>query len=256
MTAVCALIQEQIGELFACSEVGNYVRVRTPFMYPDGDYIDLFWEGSNGHVTLTDLGETVRWLRMQTISPRRSPKQNQLIQDICLNHGVEFYRGMLQVRYRTGENLAMAVTRLAQAAIRTSDLWFTFRNRTVESVTDEVNDLLLDRSIPFDRNVNPIGRSGRTWPINFYTRTPTRSSLVQVLSTGSRGATRRITEHVVAAWYDLNHLQVGPEALHFVSLFDDTSDVWAPEDFRQLEDLSEIARWSEPDELLELLRAA
>jgi hypothetical protein len=256
MTVPCTQIQEQIGELFGCSEVGNYIRLRTPFMYPDGDYIDIFWEQSSEDVTLTDLGETVRWLRMQTISPRRSQKQTQLIQDICLNHGVEFYRGMLQVRYRTNENLAMAVTRLAQAAIRTSDIWFTFRNRTVESVTDEVTDLLLERSIPFDRNVNQIGRSGRSWPINFYTRTPKRSSLVQVLSTGSRGASRRITEHIVATWYDLSHLKVGPEALRFVSLFDDTSDDWTPEDFRQLEALSDIARWSEPDELLQLLEAA
>jgi hypothetical protein len=256
MIAACTLIQEQMGELFRCSEVGNYIRIRTPFMYPDGDYIDLFWEQSHEDVTLTDLGETVRWLKMQTISPRRSPKQNQMIQDICLNHGVEFYRGMLQVRYRAGDNLAMALTRLAQAALGTADIWFTFRNRTLESVTDEVADLLAERSIPFERNVSQVGRSGRSWPINFHTRTFKRSSLVHVLSTGSRGATRRITEHVVATWYDLNHLKVGPEALHFVSLFDDTSDVWAPEDFRQLEDLSDIARWSEPDGLLRLLEAA
>jgi len=256
MNSPCTLIQQQMGELFRCAEVGNYIRIRTPFLYPDGDFIDIFWENSRDDVTLTDLGETARWLKMQTISPRRSPKQNQMIQDICLNHGVEFYRGMLQVRYRPEDNLAMALTRVAQAALRTADIWFMFRNRTMESVTDEVADLLTERSIPFDRNVNQIGRSGRVWPINFYTRTPKRSSLVHVLSTGSRGATRRITDHVVASWYDLNHLKVGPEALRFVSLFDDTSDVWAAEDFRQLEDLSEIARWSEPDGLMQLLEAA
>ena len=82
------------------------------------------------------------------------------------------------------------------------------------------------------------------------------ASLVYVLSTGSRGATRRITDHVVAAWHDLSQLKVGPEAMHFVSLFDDTSDVWTAEDFRQLEDLSDIVRWSEPDELVQLLKAA
>ena len=254
----CQLIQEQMGELFRCAEVGNYIRVRTPFMYPDGDYIDVFYErGDDGAtITLSDLGETVRWLKMQTTSPRRSPKQNQMIQDICLTHGVEFYRGMLQVRYRSGEDLAMAVTRISQAALRTSDIWFTFRTRVVESVTDEIAEYLGEIHIPFERNVTLPGRSGKVWPINFHARTAERSSLVHVLSTGSRGATRRITDHVVATWHDLSQLKVGPEALRFVSLFDDTSDVWSPEDFRQLEELSDIVRWSEPDGFAQILRAA
>lgn len=77
-----------------------------------------------------------------------------------------------------------------------------------------------------------------------------------VLATGSRSAARRVTEHVLAGWHDLAHLQTGPSALSFVSLFDDTSDVWADEDFRLVEPLSEIARWSEPDEVERLLKAA
>ena len=141
---LCTLIQEQMGELFRCAEVGSYTRIRTPFMYPDGDYIDIFLERDNDEKTiaLSDLGETVRWLKMQTISLRRSPKQNQMIQDICLTHGVEFYRGMLQTRFRPGDNLAMAVTRLSQAALRSADIWFTFRIRAVESVTDEIAEYL------------------------------------------------------------------------------------------------------------------
>lgn len=258
MKPLCTLIQEQMGELFHCLEVGDYIRIRTPFMYPDGDYIDIFWENTNSDetITLSDLGETVRWLKMQTISPRRSAKQNQLIQDICLIQGVEFFRGMLHARYRPGENLALAITRLSQAALRTADIWFTFRTRFVESMTDDVAEYLTDIHIPYQRNVTLPGRSGKSWPIDFHTRTPKRSSLVHVLSTGSRGATRRITDHVVAGWHDLSQLKVGPEALHFVSLFDDTSDVWSDEDFRQLEDLSEIARWSEPNQFAQILNAA
>ena len=258
MKPPCTLIQEQLGALFRCAEIGNYIRIRTPFIYPDGDYIDVFFEQSQDQETiaLSDLGETVRWLKMQTTSLRRSPKQNQMIQDICLTHGVEFFRGMLQARYRVGENMALAITRVSQAALRTADIWFTFRTRAVESVTDEVAEYFTEMHIPHERNVTLAGRSGKTWPINFHTRTPKRSSLVHVLSTGSRGATRRVTDHVVAAWHDLNQLKVGPEALHFVSLFDDTSDVWSSEDFKQLEDLSDIARWSEPEELSQILNAA
>jgi len=65
-----------------------------------------------------------------------------------------------------------------------------------------------------------------------------------------------VAEHVLAAWYDLSHLSAGPEALHFVSLFDDTADVWADEDFRLVESLSTVTRWSQPDGFAEVLAEA
>lgn len=251
MSTHCTAISSKIGELFSCSPFGEYVRIRTPFMYPDGDVIDLFLQQDKA--TLSDLGETVRWLRMQSLSERRSPKQRQLIEDVCLTHGVEFFRGVLMVRVRQPEDLAAAITRLGLAAVRVADLWFTFRTRAIESVTDEVADFLIERNVPYERSEKIPGRSGRVWRPDFHTRLPQRSALVHLLSTGSRAAAKGITEHVLAAWYDLSYLQVGPEALRFVSLFDDTMDVWVEEDFRLLSDLSEVAYWSRPDEFLDKL---
>ena len=61
----------------------------------------------------------------------------------------------------------------------------------------------------------------------------------------------------LALWnFGLNHLAAGPEALTFVSLFDDTADVWADEDFRLVEPLSMVSRWSRPDELAAVLSGA
>ena len=74
-----------------------------------------------------------------------------------------------------------------------------------------------------------------------------------VLSTASRAAARGIVEHVTSEWHDLSHLKLGPEAVGFISLFDDTLDVWSPEDFRLVEELSDLAFWSRPDELIEKL---
>lgn len=58
---------------------------------------------------------------------------------------------------------------------------------------------------------------------------------------GIAGAAHRICEHVLAARCDLNHFVAGPEALVFVSLFYDTADVWAEEDYRLVEMLSEVS---------------
>lgn len=115
-------LKTDLGELFACTEQGEYQRIRTPYLYPDGDNIDLFCKTRDEVITVTDLAETVRWLRMQSVSPRRTPKQRQLIEDVCVTHGVEFYRGMLQARCRPSESLAQVVTRVAQAAQRVSEM--------------------------------------------------------------------------------------------------------------------------------------
>jgi len=242
-----------LGELFSCSPQGEYQRIRTPYLYPDGDNIDLFYRTDGEIATITDLAETGRWLRMQAVSQRKSAKQRLLIEDICLTHGVEYYRGMLVARCRPGEILAAVVTRVAQAALRISDLWFTFRTRAVESVTDEVADFLSERELAFARAEKLLGRSGRGWNVDFHIRTARSSSLVYVLSTGNRSAAKAISEHVVAAWYDLNQLAAGPEALRFVSLFDDTMDVWNDEDYQLVSGLSTVARWSRPDEFANLL---
>ena len=58
--------------------------------------------------------------------------------------------------------------------------------------------------------------------------------------------------------FGLSHLKLTQTHLGFVSLFDDTEDVWREEDFQLVEGggLSEIARWSRPDEFERILRAA
>ena len=244
----CKRIAEQMGGLFKCEEHNSYIRIRTPFLHPDGDVIDLFLREDNSHATLTDLGETVRWLRSQVHVTRRTKKQTRLIEDICQNNGVAFFKGMLQLKV-TDLDLAEAVTRLGQACVQVSDIWFTFRTRAYQSTTEEVTEFLVEKEIPFKAKEPHPGRSGRTWAVDFHTRTR-KSSFVQLLSTGTRGATHRIAEHVLAMWVDLSHHNIGTESVQFVSLFDDTVDVWGEEDFALLDATSKVVRWKSPEDLL------
>jgi hypothetical protein len=252
---VCSILAGQLSEMFVCKEQGELVRVRTPFMYPDGGIIDVYVRRHDGGYSVSDLGETLGWLRMNSLSAKRSPKQNRLIEDACLTLGLELFRGQLFARAHGDPALATAIMRVGQGAIRVADLWFTTRTRNVESVTDEVADFLGERRIAFDRAVKHSGRSGRSWVVDFQTRTEARSALVFVLASGSRAMARRVADHVVAGWHDLQHLKTVPDT-RFISLFDDTSDVWSDEDFGLVESLSDICRWSRPDELAEALRPA
>jgi hypothetical protein len=253
---LCASLRFAGPPLFECSPAPRQgIRVRTPFLYPDGGVIDVFVLERDGYVEVTDFGEALGWLRMQSIRGQLSPKQKRLIEDVCLTLGVELFRGQLMRRVE-GSRVSEAVVQVAQAALRVADLWFTLRTRAVESVADEVADWLSQREIEFDRGVPLCGRSGRTWTIDFQTHLPERTSLVFLLATGSRAAAKRVTEHVLTGLYDLSHLKVVQPKLSFVSLFDDTEDIWQEEDFRLVQELSTVARWSRPDEFEAILRAA
>ncbi|HZP61439.1 MAG TPA: DUF1828 domain-containing protein [Opitutaceae bacterium] len=251
--SICQRITSELGGLFQCENVNGYTRIRTPFLYPDGDIIDLFYSEEGGQPTLSDMGETLRWLRAQTISQKKSPKQNKLIEDVCINHGMELYKGMLITRFKMGETAAAAVMRAAQGALRVADVWFTIRTRSVETITDEVADFLKGKDISFDQSVQISGRSSKTWRIDFQTRTPRRSTFIYVLSTGSRAAATSIVEHTVTAWHDLSAIKATSQGLEFISLFDDTLDIWSDRDFRLVDELSYVGRWSRPDEFAQLL---
>lgn len=120
-------IRNELGASFACDQCGDYLQIRTPYLYPDGDSIDLFCRCDGETVTISDLGETTGWLWMQGLASRRTARQNALIEDACVTHGIEFQRGRLQARGPLGDNVANMVLRVAQAALRVSDLWVTNR---------------------------------------------------------------------------------------------------------------------------------
>ncbi len=253
---LCVSICQSLPPLFVCSPAPQEgVRVRTPLLYPDGGVVDVFVLERSGSYTITDFGDALGWLGMQSVSRKRSNKQQLLIQDVCQTLRIELLQPQLVLRNVVKDALGESVLRVAQAVVRVSDLWFTLRSQTLQTTADEVDEWLHEKRIPFERQVTKQGRSTQNWTVDFETQIDNRTSLVFLLSTGSRGAVRRIAEHVLAGCVDLQHLESNQPSLAFISLFDDTEDVWRAEDFGLVEDYSKIARWSRPDELEQLLKA-
>lgn len=246
-----------LGALYvATTTARGQLRVRTPFFYPDGGVVDVFlWQSADG-ITVSDLGESLGWLRLQTVGGKRSPKQSKLVADVCMTLGVDSVQGQLQRFCSDATTVADAVLRVAQAVIRVADLWFTTRARSVESMADEIGELLDDELVPFEAGLKMPGRSGRVWTVDIAVKLPQRSSYVAVLSTGSRAAAHRVAEHVFTQWHDLRYLQADSPHLQMVSLLDDTADVWDEADLHLVGEMSSLTRWSRSDEFLEVLRAA
>ncbi len=253
---LCIPLRKSLPDLFECSMTpGGAVRVRTPFLMPDGDLIDVFVEERDDGYLLTDYGESLGWLWMQSSSGRLTSSQSLMVDDVCSTLDVTRDGGQLTLRCSAPNFLGEAVHILGQAVIRVCDLWFTFRIRRWVSVGDEVEDWLRRRSFKVARGNRRSGRSGREWRVDYEVISGFRPSLVFLLTSGSRSGARRVSEHVVAGCFDLRYLAESGEA-SLVSLFDDTLDVWRQEDIKLAEEVSEVVMWSRPDELERVLTLA
>ena len=107
-------LANQLKASFGCEIVGEYVLIRTPFTFPDGDAIDLYWQDSPDGPAVSDLGETYGWLFVNGGSESLTAKQNRAYDDACMTYGVERKAGELRARVTDGQ-LASAVFRLSQA---------------------------------------------------------------------------------------------------------------------------------------------
>lgn len=122
MTAqICAALGSQWGAMFQCSSAGERVQIRTPFVFPDGDLIDVYWRDTDGGPVVSDLGDTFGWLFINGGNETLTVPQNRAYDGACKTYGVERQSGVLLARVSNG-NVADAVVRLAQAITAVSQV--------------------------------------------------------------------------------------------------------------------------------------
>ena len=89
-------------------------------MYPDGGIVDVFvLERDDGYM-VTDFGDALGWLHMQSESMQQSQEQRLMIEDLCRTLGIELHSGQLVLRSDSGDTLEKTVLRVAQAVASVS----------------------------------------------------------------------------------------------------------------------------------------
>ena len=255
--SICKKIYQETEELFECSPFREYTRIETPFLYPDGDIIDLFYKKSTPYELITDLGGVCDWLGLQTIAKTRTDKQEQQIEYICDSYRVEFRKGEFFIDLNKGNetrNLTEAIFDLSQAMIRISGLWFLQIDRSKNQIIDDIESFIKINDISYVKNKPFEGSSGNIWKPNFYAENKSEGFLIYVLSTDKKNSTSNILYRIVAAWHDLEYLKTDKkktekENIEFISLFDDRYDVWKASDRKMLRDFSTIKKFSNKNDL-------
>lgn len=246
-------LANQLEATFACEIVGSYVLIRTPFVFPDGDVIDLYWQNSSHGQVISDLGETYGWLFINGGNESLTAKQNRAYDDACLTYGVARDAGVLWAPVTDGQ-LASAVFRLSQAiTMVTQTLDIRAAEATPKKITaDRISRIIRPYPWSSRRNVRMSGHSNHTWNLDFLIQTPEREAwLVALYARKDRGWQQRAIEHAYAAFSDLKPVlskqRVPAKA---ISVIDDTDVSWHSDPIKLLADVSEVVHLSEPDSLL------
>lgn len=254
----CHLIKAQlesvIPSLFSCEEGEGFVTLKTPFFYPDGDRIELFLKPKADRILVTDFGETLRYLNGYGFEMKNSRNRLELFDDALKALGITHFRGALYASVADPSEIPEASMRLAQAITRVCDLLYTARARTPALFKDEVRELLEWHRFDIEEDYIVVGGSQRVYEVDFAVRVKSSIRLVKLVSPSSVSSTRAVIDRVICMWFDIS--QVVQERDCRISLLDDLSVTWKPEDMRLFSLASRVFTWSDRDSFIQNLRAA
>ncbi len=97
------------------------LRFTTPFLYPDGSPVHIFYQQSNDlflTARLTDGGQSAAFLAGLQVQIENHEKREQILSAICRTLGVRSHEGELTVHLASDDELARGIVQLAQACVR------------------------------------------------------------------------------------------------------------------------------------------
>ncbi|MGB3206226.1 MAG: DUF1828 domain-containing protein [Crinalium sp.] len=104
-------ISRNIVKSFAWEPLNDFTRISTHYELPDGSLIDLFLQEKEGTYLITDLGETLGWLYLQTSNDDLTAWQLMRLNRLLTIYKVELKDGML-ISYTNNSGVHEAIINL------------------------------------------------------------------------------------------------------------------------------------------------
>jgi Domain of unknown function DUF1828 len=242
----CSQIKGHVRDLplvRSCDQLhGGSLRMSTPFSYPNGDYIDVFLESGSdifgSFLLLTDYGQTGIFLHNYQVEMDSTKYRVKLVDDITAELGVTVRDGILQVKFKEGEDadFSDAILRLSQACVRVSDLAYHPKVRSALPFKKEIHSFLMKSNFRVNSDAKLPGLFGREVKIDFEVQTETSVSLLLTMASRNDSSLHVQVNEVFGRWASLEPVQ--PRRL---TLVDSTSkEMLRDDDRRRIETFSPV----------------
>jgi len=219
----------------------GHIRIETALKYPDGTSVEVFVRKVDlaNELLLTDLGQTHAWLLNVQVKPWLSRKRQAFLTDALKTYGVSQEGGELTIKLNDVGQLGDGILKLAQACLRVADLCYTRRASLQTSFVEEVEEVVDDLDLSYEPDAELEGKFGKLVRVDLLVaaRTP---SLVLAWSSGNASQAHTIQNEIFRKWADLSQR---PEQR--VTVFDDRFNVYRDDDFKRIQDISNLVAVSD-----------
>jgi hypothetical protein len=241
-----------LADGFSCEADGPFTVLTTPYMYADGDNIDLYIEQYGDYIVVSDMGETARRLALLQYN-WKSKIARSLFAHILSSTGTSSVEGKIYTKLMQIEDVGDKVNDLIHAIQQTDNLAFTIQDYSPRDFRDDVEIFLRKSGFEPELNYQIDGISGNLWRIHFYFN-HNSNILTKALSSNSRGGAKNLIQATYTAYDDIKKLH--PNVVRTVIL-DDTKEIWEPEFINLANQVidKEVGFWSKRNEFSDMLHS-
>ena len=210
-----------ISDMECLGEDSGYEVVRTPFLYPDRDHVELFVRETNdGQLLVSDLGQTLMKISQYGFVLRNSPKRRAMVFQITSSLGVRFENGSLLVTTPLAQ-AGHSIWQLMMAIQRLADLVFTVGSYVRATFGDQFENFVAATGIIYHRGVLVELGTNYRFTADF---TVNGGKIVQLLSANSVGYAR---ERVNKVYVDFSEMAIATDTRQKVAVVDDSQSLWS-----------------------------
>lgn len=146
----------------------GWTLISTPLLDTFNDTIDLYAKRQNGHLLLSDDGQTLRNLELCGVSVTRSPKRKQLLNQVLLNYGVQLQEGGKELLVETQErDFPQKKFNLLSAIVEINNLYVFSKHTVASAFAEDVGEYLQNQGLVYTPHFISRGSTGLEFTFDF-----------------------------------------------------------------------------------------
>ncbi len=184
----------------SAASLDGVCEITTPFLDRHNDHIQIYVEGGEDGLRLTDDADTISDLRASGVDPHSTTKRSDLLQSVVRGFGVRLEGDELVVDAGP-EDFARKKHNLLQAMLAVGDLFVLARPTVASVFREDVEEYLLSRGVRFSRSIGVPGRSGLDQ--HFHLLIPPSPNAPERLVESVNRLTRQHLPSLIFQWTDV-----------------------------------------------------
>lgn len=243
------IMRRNLSSSVSCAKIRDALRVTTPLMYPDGDFISVYIEEAASGYYVTDAGELFHYLVANDIP--LSPVRERILNDILLVNTAKLIDEEICAEVDDLSDLPFAIFRVAQSVARAADMVYSRRFRLPDTFNTSVSDFFIDAKVHFTEGYHFMDVYGQTWNFDFLIRSG-HEKLVKTLATDSPQYAEILINRAIR---QLDAVERSFHKDYLFTIYSDEDTIWKSYSLRQLEDHCIVIPFSKRNLYIEKLIA-